>query len=108
MFNTKYENSLLIISEFFDNFLGSSWRRKSLGLISLLFGYYLSTSLGSYYLNILGDRLITASLFTVSIEFLVRLRPRKPNKLSIFWIILDNFRIGVTYSLVLEAFKLGS
>ncbi len=108
MFNTNYENILLSISGVFGYFLKSTWRSKSLGLISLLFGYYLSTSLGSYYLNILGGRIFTATLFALIIEFLVRLRPQKLNKVSDLWIVIDNFRIGVSYGLILEAFKLGS
>ncbi len=108
MYKTNYETLLLSINQTFDYFVKTSWRRKSLGLLSLLFGYYFSTSIGSYYLQALGHRFIVATLFASTIEILVRMRPFKVTKISNLWIVIDNFRIGVTYGLILEAFKLGS
>ena len=43
------------------------------------------------------------------IETLVRLRSRLVRaEPSLAWVIVDNLRIGATYSIVLEAFKLGT
>ncbi|MEI6111631.1 MAG: DUF565 domain-containing protein [Cyanobium sp. ELA712] len=43
-------------------------------------------------------------------ELLVRLRTRavRGEETPLVWVMLDNLRLGATYSAVLEAFKLGT
>tara|TARA_Y100001968_G_C19436618_1_gene760071 strand:+ start:2530 stop:2865 length:336 start_codon:yes stop_codon:yes gene_type:complete len=85
------------------------WKIRSVGLISLLLGYYLSTNITSYFINKEGERLGVLIIMLLTIEILIRIRPKKILKSTpIYWIAIDNLRIGSTYAIVLEAFKLGS
>ena len=85
------------------------WRSRSLGLLSILIGFYLASTITAYYLQEYGQRIIVVSLLCIFLEMAIRYRKNlvKANKLSIL-LIVDNLRIGITYAIVLEAFKLGS
>ena len=92
------------------SFLGT-WKTKSIAILSLLLGYYLSSNLISYLLNNNSiQRIILLLIVLVSIELIIRLRSRiiKGIKLPLYWVVIDNLRIGTTYAITLEAFKLGS
>lgn len=88
----------------------ASWRSASLTLIGLLLGFYLAQNLSSLLLiRLPGGRPIGVLLIVLGFEVLVRLRSRfVTGTPSLAWLIVDNLRIGATYSLVLEAFKLGT
>ena len=90
------------------SFLGP-WRRRCIGLISLLFGYYLGSNLTVYFLQEVGQRPLVVLVMFILIELLIRIRSRV-NKFPwpLHWLAIDNLRIGTVYSVVLEAFKLGS
>ncbi len=86
------------------------WRTKVIGIISLLLGYYLSSSYISYLLNTDSNRLLVLIIVIFMIESIIRFRSKfflKENY-PFYWTCIDNFRIGTTYAIVLEAFKLGS
>ncbi len=85
------------------------WNQRSIGLISLLLGFYVSSNLTVYYLAKTGQRPFIAFFMLVIIELLIRIRPKSINDNNrLYWIIIDNFRVGSTFAVVLEAFKLGS
>jgi hypothetical protein len=42
------------------------------------------------------------------IELIIRIRPSSGSGLFDLWSIIDKARIGATYAVILEAFKLGS
>ena len=86
------------------------WKTRCLGLLSLLSGYYLSTNLISYWINNNTQRITILITFLIMIEFIIRFRPRSFNRRYFLrlWIVIDNLRIGTTYAIALEAFKLGS
>tara|TARA_Y100001968_G_scaffold333622_2_gene397698 strand:+ start:2929 stop:3258 length:330 start_codon:yes stop_codon:yes gene_type:complete len=85
------------------------WKVRSLGLITLLLGFYLSSNISSYIINKQGERIGVLLIMLITIEILIRLRPSIPFKNTpLHWIAIDNLRIGSTYAIVLEAFKLGS
>ena len=42
------------------------------------------------------------------IELIIRLKPNKDSSIYYLWSVIDKLRIGATYALILEAFKLGS
>ncbi len=42
------------------------------------------------------------------IELIIRIRPPSGSSLFDLWSIIDKARIGATYAVILEAFKLGS
>ena len=97
------------ISNFFADALVGPWKRRSLGLISLLLGFYIGSNLTVYYLQKIGQRPIVVLFMVIIIEVLVRFRStvKNPNW-PLHWLVLDNLRIGAVYAVVLEAFKLGS
>ena len=85
------------------------WRRRCVGLISLLFGYFLGSNITVYFLEKFGQRPLVVLIMVIIIEVLIRLRSRiKRSPWPLYMLTLDNVRIGTVYSVVLEAFKLGS
>ena len=109
IYRTNYNYFSRFFSSFISTIFTGSWRSKSLGILSLLFGYYLASTLTSYLLVVLEHRFSIVFLLLLFIEIAVRLRNRLIDFESKFVLtIIDNFRIGITYSIVLEAFKLGS
>ena len=86
------------------------WKTRSIGLISLLLGFYFSSSLISYLIDENKNRLLVLIILLFIIEFLIRFRSKLflINDYRYHWIFIDNVRIGTTYAIVLEAFKLGS
>ena len=42
------------------------------------------------------------------IELIIRIRPSQKSKFFTVWSVVDKIRIGATYAVILEAFKLGS
>ena len=90
--------------------LRRSWRAASLSLLSLLLGFYLAQNLTSLLMvRLPGGRPSAALMMVLLVEVMVRLRTRllrgDPGN---GWVIVDNFRVGAIYAIVLEAFKLGT
>nr|YP_002049473.1 hypothetical protein PCC_0853 [Paulinella chromatophora]ACB43263.1 hypothetical protein PCC_0853 [Paulinella chromatophora] len=107
--NTRLERGKQIALNMLSSSVGGNWRRRSLGLLSLLIGFYAGSSLTVYYLQEIGQRPLVALTMVIFMELLVRLRTRVNRKpWPMLWLILDNLRIGAIYSVILEAFKLGS
>ena len=91
--------------------LRRSWRHASLALLSLLVGYFLSQNLIALLLvRVPGGRPAVVLTLVLSMELLVRLRPRaqRAEEPPLVWVMLDNLRLGVPSAAVLEAFKLGT
>ena len=91
--------------------LRESWRSASLALLALLLGYYAGqNALTLLILRLPGGRPLLVLVLVLLTELLVRLRTRLVGTAErpLGWLLLDNLRIGATYALVLEAFKLGS
>jgi len=90
--------------------LRSSWRSSSMALLSLLAGYFLSQNLSTLLLNrIPGGRPLVVLAMVLLIELMIRLRSRLlRSEPPLGWVVADNLRIGATYGVVLEAFKLGT
>ena len=90
------------------------WRRIALSLISILMGFFM----GSAIVTTAGQDAVwdvpAAAILFISIELTSRFvyRYRRQSKTNLrfpLWLnTLNLFKIGVTYSLFLEAFKLGS
>ena len=109
IYKTKFNRFGTRIASFFsNNFLGP-WKLRSIGIFSLLLGFYIGSTLTSYLIVILKQRIVIVLLLLILIELSVRVRNNLliKNKFLITRSI-DNFRIGITYAVVLEAFKLGS
>jgi hypothetical protein len=90
--------------------LRSSWRAGSLALLFLLGGFFLSQNLSALLLSrIPGGRPLVVLAMVLVIEAMVRLRSRLlRGEPPLGWVMVDNLRIGATYGVVLEAFKLGT
>ena len=101
----KYTDSILI---YLSPLIKDTWRKRSILLISLLAGFYLTNSLISYFLDIPINTIFLAMIIVVVMEFSIRVMLFSNKRLTIFKLVINNLRIGSTYALILEAFKLGS
>ncbi|BBL86584.1 hypothetical protein PMYN1_Chma779 (chromatophore) [Paulinella micropora] len=107
--NTRLKRIQRRIASELLKFFSNNWRYRSLYLLSLLVGFYIGSSLTVYYLEGIGQRPLVSLLMVIIIESLVRLRIRASYRpRSILWLLLDNLRIGASYAVILEAFKVGS
>ncbi len=102
----KFLDSFLLIIK---PLITDSWSKRSVLLLSLLSGFYFTNSLISYLLDKSVNTIFLAIFIVLLMELAIRtLLINDFNKLVIFILAINNFRIGSTYALILEAFKLGS
>ena len=101
----KFIASILI---YLSPLIKNTWRKRSILLISLLAGFYLTNSLITYFLDIPINSIFLAVIIVLVMELAIRLMFFNNKNLTIFKLVINNFRIGSTYALILEAFKLGS
>tara|TARA_Y100001968_G_scaffold221961_1_gene204803 strand:+ start:1090 stop:1419 length:330 start_codon:yes stop_codon:yes gene_type:complete len=102
----KFSDSFLII---FKSIISDSWSKRSILLLSLLSGFYFTNSLISFLLDKSVNTILLAIILLLIMEISIRsLLFSNVSKLSILILGVNNFRIGSTYALILEAFKLGS
>ena len=89
-------------------FLSDTWRSKSIGLISLLTGYFLFANFLTKFISEGKNELIMVPIIIVFIEIIIRNKPSSSSKFYYLWTVVDKLRIGAIYAVILEAFKLGS
>ena len=89
-------------------FLISSWKSKSVNIIAVLTGYFLFANFITKFISEGKNELIMVPIIIIIIEIIIRLRPSTNSNLFNLWSIVDKIRIGGTYAVILEAFKLGS
>ncbi len=101
-FREFIDSLIFIINPIFSD----TWSKRSLLLLSLLFGFYFTNSFLSFLLDKSVNTIFLAIIILLIMELVIRsyLIP----KLTIPVMILNNIRIGSTYALILEAYKLGS
>lgn len=110
MQNTRLNSLVDVASERFGQWLRNPWRRISLLIISVLFGVFLGTAIST----IAGQRanldISVAAILVVLTESIswVVYRGNRRIANSLFVQIINALKIGLTYSLFVEAFKLGS
>ena len=102
----KFIDSLILI---INPILLDTWTKRSFLLLSLLFGFYCTNSLISFLL----DKSVNTIFLAITILLIMELSIRSYlfsniSKFSLIIQVINNFRIGSTYALILEAFKLGS
>ena len=86
-----------------------SWSKRSILILSLLSGFYFTNSLISYLLDKSVNTIFLALIILIFMEISIRsLLFSNNGKISIIFLAINNLRIGSTYALILEAFKLGS
>jgi hypothetical protein len=108
--STRFETAVEGLSRALGAQVRSSWRGASLALLGLLLGYWLGQNLTSPWRTAApGGRPGAVLLMLLLVEAGVRLRSRwLKGEPGLGWVLADNLRIGATYAVVLEAFKLGS
>ena len=89
-------------------FLSDSWRSKSIGLISVLTGYFLFANFLTKFISEGKNELIMVPIIILFIEIIIRIKPTSSSKFYDIWSVIDKLRIGAIYAVILEAFKLGS
>ena len=89
-------------------FLRDTWRTKSIGLISVLTGYFLFANFITKFISEGKNELVMVPIIIVFIEIIIRIKPSSSSKFYNLWAIVDKLRIGAIYAVILEAFKLGS
>ena len=102
---TVFYDSLNLV---FLGFLKSSWKDKSLNLLSVLFGYFLFANFITKFISEGKNELLMIPVIIVIFEVIIRMKPPRNSNIYLIWILLDKIRIGAVYALILEAFKLGS
>ena len=102
----EFIDSLLLIV---NPLISDSWSKRSILLLSVLSGFYFTNSLISFLL----DKSVNTIFLAIFLLLLMELSIRSTlfysfSKLNIIVQVVNNLRIGSTYALILEAFKLGS
>ncbi len=109
MQKTKFRRFLDELNQLINSIVTDSWSKRSASLLSLLLGFYFTNSLLSFLLDKSVNTILIAILILITMELLIRLKQiTNLFKTSLIMITVNNFRIGSTYALILEAYKLGS
>ena len=108
MQKTSFSRITYQLNNLFFGFLSDTWRTKSIGLISVLTGYFLFANFLTKFISEGKNELIMVPIIIIIIELIIRIKPPAGSSLFNMWSIIDKARIGATYAVILEAFKLGS
>lgn len=112
MQQTRFNTLLEVTSERLNQFFTNPWRRISLLLIGLLFGVFVGEAISTTVGQQAKWDVVAAALVLLFTEGVSRWvyprRPKAPTPSRLWIEVLNVFKIGVAYSLYLEAFKLGS
>ena len=110
MQNTRLNSLVDVTIERLSGWLRNPWRRSSVLIISLLFGNYLGPTISL----VAGQRgqldVVVAALLAAITELMsaVVYRRRPQATRSLFLDCLNALKLGLLYSLFVEAFKIGS
>ena len=106
MQKTKFRELLDSLVIIINPIISDTWSKRSIFLLSLLFGFYFTNS----FLSFLLDKSVNTIFLAISILLVMELviRSYLISKSSILITLINNIRIGSTYALILEAYKLGS
>ena len=108
MQKTNFSRITYQLNNLFFGFLSDTWRTKSIGLISVLTGYFLFANFLTKFISEGKNELIMVPIIMVLVEIIIRSKPSSSSKFYDLWSIFDKLRIGAIYAVILEAFKLGS
>ena len=108
MQKTNFSKITYQFNNLFFGFLSDTWRTKSIGLISVLTGYFLFANFLTKFISEGKNELIMVPIIIVFIEIIIRIKPSSSSKFYYIWTVFDKLRIGAVYAIILEAFKLGS
>jgi hypothetical protein len=110
MQNTRINKSIDVLGEQFARWVSNPWRRISLLVIALLFGNFLGAAISTVAGQSANWDIVAAAWLVLLTELVNRFvyGGNQPAVRSLWVDILNTLKIGVTYSLFMEAFKLGS
>ena len=108
MKKTNFSRITYQLNNLFFGFLSDTWRSKSIGLISVLTGYFLFANFITKFISEGKNELIMVPIIIVFIEIIIRIKPNSSSNFYDLWSVVDKLRIGAIYAIILEAFKLGS
>ena len=108
MQKTNFSRINYQVNNLFFGFLSDTWRSKSIGLISVLTGYFLFANFLTKFISEGKNELIMVPIIILFIEFIIRIKPSSSSKFYYVWSVVDKLRKGAIYAIILEAFKLGS
>ena len=108
MQKTKFSKINYQFNNLLFGFLRSSWKSKSINIISVLTGYFLFANFATKFISEGKNELIMVPIIIVFIEIIIRIKPAASSKFYYLWTVVDKLRIGAIYAVILEAFKLGS
>ncbi|HEY9848058.1 MAG TPA: DUF565 domain-containing protein [Leptolyngbyaceae cyanobacterium] len=111
MQNTRLNKLVDVISSQMGSWFINPWRRISLLAISLLFGIFLGTAIPTTAGQAADWDILGAGLLVGFTELTSRIFYgvfRRKASSSLLAAMLNALKIGLTYSLFIEAFKLGS
>ena len=108
MQKTNFSRIIYKLNNLLFGFLSDSWRTKSISLISVLTGYFLFANFLTKFISEGKNELIMVPIIIVFVEIIIRIKPSSKSQFYDMWTVVDKIRIGATYAIILEAFKLGS
>ena len=109
MQKTKFRELMDSILLIINPIISDSWSKRSILLLSVLSGFYFTNSLISFLLDKSINTIFLSITILIIMEVSIRLLLFSDfTKLSLIITAINNLRIGSTYALILEAFKLGS
>lgn len=96
-----------LIPELSRNYFKSPFRRALFGGISLLGGFYVAQTISLSFGALGVNDVIAAVLCVIVTEYVTRFYYTRP-KVTFTVALLNNFKMGFTYGLFIDAFKLAS
>ena len=106
MQKTKFREFIDSLINIINQIITDTWSKRSILLLSLLFGFYFTNSLISFLLDKSVNTIYLAIIILLIMELAIR--SYLMFKFTFPVMIINNIRIGSTYALILEAYKLGS
>jgi hypothetical protein len=113
MQRTRFSTLVSSASNQFGRWVFNPWRRLSLVIIGLLFGNFFGIAISSIAGQAAKLDVVVAAILLGLVELIswlvYRRRPQAPaQRNSLLLEVMNALKIGLTYSLFVEAFKLGS
>ena len=81
---TRYERLQRQLGDQVQPVVDGPWKRRSLGALSLLLGFFLGSNLTTYYLEKIGQRPVVVLVLVLLIEVVVRMRTRVQSALGLW------------------------
>ena len=108
MQKTNFSRITYQINNLLFGFLSDTWKSKSIGIISVLTGYFLFANFATKFISEGKNELVMVPIIIFFIEIIIRIKPLSSSRFYDLWSVVDKLRIGAIYAIILEAFKLGS